>query len=286
MSDKLNRSSDKTNNITIKENNMKHIKTIAFATVLGLSITACGSNSPEDTATEFAQALSNADMTETKDLAAESMDRKITYLNKLCSKPNTSNLATESAKVIKALKNPPAEKKKELDQIISEFEKKNSNLKNELQEEFKKIKNMSYAQQEEMRSKFLEKVTVLIKPMLSESIDVLGIKVQERENVIKVAVSYISQEGNRRYVDKNLLYRISENVISDDSINITPQCVAKYTEFGSIDSINYLETEQESSDRAHVRLELIRENGSSEKVRIPLEKFKDEWKVMDMSIRG
>lgn len=79
-----------------------------------------------------------------------------------------------------------------------------------------------------------------------------------------------------------MLQNIAQNIVSQRAGRTTPECVAKYTEFGNIDDINVIETRGKSPDKVSARLELINEEGKSNKVTINVEKIKGEWKVSEL----
>ncbi len=120
-------------------------------------------------------------------------------------------------------------------------------------------------------------------PIMDDFFEAFDIKIENIDKIKKVIADFTARQGYF-YGERIFLRAAVQNVVLDEGIN--QKCVAKYTDFGFVTSINVIETIKNSPDTAKVRLELIDKNSKSKKVSVNIEKIKDEWKVSKLSFKN
>lgn len=266
----------------------------ATALLSGILLTGCGADTPEDVAKTFANALSSADIDEAKVVSTENTQKKIDRLAGACNESYYSELTDEVAKAYNTMN---SKKNSELDIKTKMNEKMNNpdikkdldQMQKSLTEKYGDLKKLSPEKQKlafkEVMDKFEAKY---IKPMIGDIFDTLKIKVDHPDEVKDILTKFLMTESmgrrNRFTSKRDVILQIVRNGNFENIKNVTPECVAKYTQYDFIDSINFIEVKNESADEAVVRLELIDNKNKSSKVSVNVEKIKDEWKVSQLSL--
>ena len=267
--------------------------TVIISTSMMLS--GCGSDNPEDVAETFASALSEADMKSAREVASEDTLKKIDQLETLCNSTYYKELRNEVLTVYKAKNSATSRiRSTRYDPVIGkEWKEKKTKMADELIKEYGSKKNVP---KEKLEKGYLalssELSTKYIVPLVSDIMDEAKIKIKYHDDVEGILKRLLDAEiiGRQSYSRMGdlsraeVVYAIIEQGDYENNDNINAECVAKYTEYDFIDSINVIEVETESADRASVRLELIDKNDKSTKVSVPVEKIKDEWKVSELSL--
>jgi len=274
------------------------MKKIAYATVvlaLGMGLAGCGSNTPEEVAKIFASSLSNTDIEEVNSVASEDVQQKLKSLGSICNKPAVTKLADETIVVLNTIEKKSIDKKyseqlkKVLDQNKQDMKKLTKEIEEDYISRFGSLKNLPKESKDEEMNKAMEKFVEITNPMIEEWFKILDIKTENPDEVKKIIAEFMIKGGKGtrvNYGNLDVLKNIVSEHLSKREAAITPECVAKYTEFGFIDEINIIETKEHSPDSADVRLELISEDGKSKKVSIDVEKIKDEWRVASFSLNA
>ncbi len=268
-------------------------KTLLGTTTLALALllSGCGSNSPEEVAETFASSLSSADIKEAKSVASEDVHRKLKRLNTICSQPAVKKLTDEAIIVLNDMEKKSKDKKYDarLKDVLSQLEKDMAEMQKEIEKDiiakYGSPKNIPEELREKLMNDAFDKLADITKPVVEKEFEIFNIKTDHPNKIKKIIAVFMYKGGRGTRVNRgnvHVLKDIVQDVVAQGSEKITPQCIAKYTEFGLIDKINVIETKQNSPDSARVRLELIEGNGKSKKVSIDVEKIKDEWKVSDM----
>jgi len=260
--------------------------TVIMSTSMMLS--GCGSDKPEDVAETFANALSSADIEEAKEVSTEDTQKKIDRLVRACNGTYYNELVDEVVKAYTAMN---SDKSSKLKNIMNkpDMTKNMEEMGKKFTEKYGDSTKLPREKQIEIAKKMMEEFSnKYIKPMISDVVDTLKIKLAHPDEVKDVMAKFIMNEGmgkrNRYTSERDAIFKIIKDGNFENPDNVTPKCVAKYTEYDFIDSINVIEVETESADRASVRLELIDKNDKSTKVSVPVEKIKDEWKVSELSL--
>jgi len=271
---------------------MRKKRLIISAAVLlsGMLLTGCGSDTPEDVAKIFASSLSSANIKEAKEVSTENTQKKIDRLIKLCNEPYYHKLIDEVAKVYNTMnskKNSEFNIGKRMND--PDIKKDMEEMMKSLIEKYGDVKKLPHKKQIELRKEMMDKFTAKhIKPMISDIIDTLKIKVEHPNKVKDILTKFIMTEsmGRRdRFTSKrDVIIQIVRDGNFEDMKNVTSECVAKYTQYNFINSINFIEVKNESADKAIVRLELIDNKDKSSKVSVNIEKIKDGWKVSSLSL--
>ena len=257
-------------------------------------LSGCGSDKPEDVAKTFVSSLSNADIKGAKKVASVNTQKKIDRLAGACNESYYSKLTDEVAKAYNTMN---SKKNSELDIKTKMSEKMNNpdikkdldEMQKSLTEKYGDLKKLSPEKQKlafkEVMDKFEAKY---IKPMIGDIFDTLKIEVNHPNEVKDILTKFLMTEsmGRRnRYMSKrDVILQIVRDGNFENIKNVTPECVAKYTQYDFIDSVNFIEVKNESADEAVVRLELINNKDKSSKVSVNVEKIKDEWKVSNLSL--
>lgn len=258
---------------------------------LGLGLTGCGNNSPEEVAETFASSLSSADMKEAKSVASEDVQKKLKRLSSICSQPVVKKLTDETIVVLNDMEKKSKNKKydAQIKDMLSQFEKDTVTIQEEIKQDiiskYGSPKNIPEELREKLMNEAFEKIADVTYPLVEKEFEIFDIKTEHPEEMKKIIAVFMHKGGRGTRVTRgnvHVLKDIVENIVAENPDKITPQCVSKYTEFGLIDEINVIETKQNSPDSANVRLELIRDDGKSKKVSINIEKIKDEWKVSNL----
>jgi len=270
---------------------MKNTLLMTITTTLMLLLSGCGNNTPEEVAKTFAGKLSGAEMGDMKDIVTENVSKKILRLKKICGKNDEKKLYDESVKVLDELERKSKDKKydSKLKEILSQLKKNTDKFQKKTEKdilaEYGSPKNIPVAKREELMADTLDKLAGIVEPAIDEIFDALDIKTKHPEDIKKIVTVLMTKgSGQMRPTRRNMyvLQKAAQDVVSGKEGIVTPECVARYTEFGYIDEINIIESKQNSPDRADVRLELISEDGKSKKVSVDVEKIKDEWKVASL----
>lgn len=262
----------------------------ATALLSGILLTGCGADTPEDVAKTFANALSSADIDEAKVVSTENTQKKIDRLAGVCNESYYSELTNEVAKAYNIVNSKESSgldigKKMNDPDIKKEMEE----MKKSLTEQYGDVKKLPKEKQKELAVEMMEKFTAkYIKPMIGDIVDTLKIELDHPDEVKDILTKFIMTESmgrrNRFTSKRDVILQIVRDGNFENIKNVTPECVAKYTQYDFIDSINFIEVKNESADEAVVRLELIDNKDKSSKVSVNVEKIKDEWKVSQLSL--
>lgn len=262
----------------------------ATALLSGILLTGCGADTPEDVAKTFANALSSADIDEAKVVSTENTQKKIDRLAGVCNESYYSELTNEVAKAYNIVNSKESSgldigKKMNDPDIKKEMEE----MKKSLTEQYGDVKKLPKEKQKELAVEMMEKFTAkYIKPMIGDIVDTLKIELDHPDEVKDILTKFIMTESmgrrNRFTSKRDVILQIVRDGNFENIKNVTPECVAKYTQYDFIDSINFIEVKNESADEVVVRLELIDNKDKSSKVSVNVEKIKDEWKVSQLSL--
>ena len=271
---------------------MKSRKLVVFGVALttSLFLSGCGTNSPEDVAKTFANALSKADMDGVKKVTSDNTQKTIDKLIAICNESYYIELTNEVAKVYNIM-NQKAEGKLNIRKKMNDpsIKKEIKERMEALTKQYGDVKKLPREKQKKLQLEMMEQFTdKYIKPMIIEQLDTLKIELKHPTEVKDILTRFIITEsmGRRaRFMSKR---DVIQKIVKDGSFqrneNVTPECVAQYTQYDFIDSINAIETKNVSPDQVDVRLELIDQNDKSTKVIIDIEKIKDEWKVSSLPL--
>jgi len=272
---------------------MKKIVSGSIVLALGLGLSGCGSDTPEEVAEIFASSLSIADINEVESVSSQDVKKSIKRLSVYCNEPEAKKLADETIKVLNTIEKESKNEKyqEELKKVLDQNEQDMKKLTKEIEEDyisrFGSLKNLPKESKDEEMNKAMEKFVEITNPMIEEWFKILDIKTENPDEVKKIIAEFMIKGGKGtrvNYGNLDVLKNIVSQHLSKREAAITPECVAKYTEFGFIDEINIIETKEKSPDNTDVRLELISEDGNSKKVSIDVEKIKGEWKVSFLSL--
>lgn len=270
---------------------MKKILLGTIVLTLGLGLTGCGSNSPEDVAKTFASSLSSANMNEAKSVASEEVQKKLKRLSSICNQKVVKKLTDETIVVLNDIEKKSKDKKydAQLKDMLSQFEKDTVTIQGEIKQDiiskYGSPKNIPEELREKLMNEALEKMVELTNPLVEKQFEIFDIKTEHPDRVKRIIAKFMYKGGMGTRVNRRNLYvleGIVGDIVAESQEKITLQCIDKYTEFGLVDDINVIETKQDSPDSANVRLELIRDDGKSKKVSVEVEKIKDEWKISDL----
>jgi len=240
---------------------------------VGLIFGGCsiGNDTPKDVAVKFVEALSNKDIDNAKELSSEKVHKDINRLINSCNKPFMKKLAYESIDVFKLIKKNGTNSK-----ISNLGLEANKQISSELRKRYgstSDIDKLPKDEQKQILDKFYQDYAIPIKiSFIKDVFKILNIKTDNPEKVQYILAKYTISKG------KNIRY-ITQNYVMDNPNKITSECIAKYTDFSFVDKINFIETTQESPDKASVRMEIIYKDGKAKKVSVDVEQIKKEWKV-------
>jgi len=275
---------------------MRKIRLVIGVTALlsGILLTGCGSDTPEDVAKVFSSALSSADIDKAKEVSTENTQNKIDRLAVVCNESYYRKLTDEvvtAYSIMNSKKNSELDIKTKISEIINNpnIKKDMGKMMESLTEKYGDLKKLSREKQIEIREEMMDKfASKHIKPIISDIIDTFKIKVDHPDEVKDILTKLFMTESmdsrNRFTRKRNVILKIVRDGNFGNIKNVTPKCVAKYTQYDFIDSINFIEIKNESADEAVVRLELIDNKDKSSKVSVDVEKIKDEWKVSNLSL--
>lgn len=275
---------------------MGKTRLVIGATVLlsGILLTGCGADTPEDVAKTFANALSSADIDEAKEVSTENTQKEIDRLVGACNESYYSKLTDEAAKAFNILNSKESSRlviETKMNEIMNDpdMKKEMEEMMKSLTEQYGDVKKLPKEKQKELGVEMMEKFTAkYIKPVIGDIVDTLKIELDHPDEVKDILTKFIMTESmgrrNRFMSKRDVILQIVRDGNFENFKNVTPECVAKYTQYDFIDSINFIEVENESADEAVVRLELIDNKDKSSKVSVDVEKIKDEWKVSSLSL--
>jgi len=270
---------------------MKKILLGTIVLALGLGLTGCGSNSPEEVAETFASSLSSLDIEEAKSVASEDVQKKLKRLSSICSQPLVRKLTDETITVLNNIDKKSKDKQydAQLKDILSQLEKDIVKIQEEIKQDiisqYGSPKNIPKELREKLMNEALEKMVKLTNPLVEKEFKIFNIKTENPDKLKRVIAEFMYKGGRGTRVNRGNLYvlkNIVKDIVAKNPDKITPQCIEKYTEFGLIDEINVIETKQDSPDSANVRLELIDDHGKPKKVSVEVEKIKEKWKVSEL----
>ena len=251
---------------------------------ISILLSGCGSNTPKDVAIDFTTTLSDADIESIKEIASTDMMKEIDKLKEQCNTPYIDKLREESARVFNLINHAKVDKKyqEKMKKINEEFQKNSLESKKAMQEELiKKYGALNRVPQDVL----IEKSLPLLENYVEKMIELIDIKMEEPKKIREILSRFVTQNMmqsnklSRRMFQDILFENIVREYVKQHPQKITPKCVEKYTDFGAIDSVNFIEEKQKSPDKVDVRLEIIYQDGKSKKVLIGTEQIKEEWKV-------
>ena len=262
---------------------MKKIVLGSLVTI-NLLLTGCGSSSPKKVAIDFATALSDADIASIKKMASNNMMKEIDKLSEQCNTPYIDKLMKESARVYNLMNQTRKDKeyKEKITKIDKEFQTSSLKLKKEIQEKLiKKYGTLNKVPQDVLIEKFLP----LLEDYFGKTIEIMDIKMKEPKKIKAILSKFMTNNMmetdklNKLMFQSFVLEKVVREYVKKHPQKITSECVEKYTDFGSIDSVNFIEESQKSPDKIDIRLEVVYENDKSKKVLIGMEQIQGEWKV-------
>jgi len=241
-------------------------------------LTGCGSKSPKDVSTEFIKSLSDTNIKKAKSISSKRVNKSLDKLIMLCNKNTINDLYAETKTILELIE----KKKYKIDNIMNGSEEERRKVQEIVKIAEKKFTDNSLGKtQDELKTEFLITLTNVMRPKIDEIFDLLNIKTKHLETVKSIVTEFnIKGSGYKlTYRNKGLLNTIVEKAVSINPSKITSKCVYKYTKFGLVDDINFIETKKPSPDKATVRLEIIYQDGTSSKILLHIEQIREEWKV-------
>jgi len=264
----------------------------AILIALGL-LTGCGNNSAEETAIDFAEAISSANLDSAREVSTDSVHKKIKRLEKICLQKEVNELANIAIPILNTLDQNVRSGKydDELNEVKEEFKKDTDTLKqtfmHNIQEKYGSMEQVPKDEREKITKESLVAFAKISMPLVEKEFELFKIKTKREDEVKKIAAQFML-EGRTRvtYNNRNHVKEIVREILLKQNIKPSQQCIDAYSDYGIIDDINFIELKQKSPDKAIVRLELIREDKKSKKVSVDVEKIQEEWKVSRFSIGG
>jgi hypothetical protein len=236
-------------------------------------LSGCGSSKPKDVAEEFALALSDVKLEKVKNISSEKVTKQVDRLVITCNKPVINSLAKESKRVSDILEKDKLKVDKIMKNLQSKMKSKIDKMHKDAIEKYGSDRNIPQKVKDKMTKDML---SIVLMPLLKKIFNELNIDSKDPKAIQEIladAMMHAKRPSHR--VFKNSANRY----VKKHPAPITSECVAKYTDFGLIDEINFIETKKDSPDKAMVRLEIIHKNGKSKKVSVKVEQIKKEWKV-------
>lgn len=262
----------------------KSVMSTAAAVVLGLLMSGCGGNTPDDVAVAYVNSLAKGDIEVAKGLASGNKLEMLSGLTRVCAQSESEALYNEFMQV---MENIVARRRQhgykvhnyQAEEIIIAHKDQLYALSEVLALNPNALFSTSSITVEEKKQKIDEKVKELM-PMAESIMNLDEIKymsITYPDAVKKLLILSLAGAQN--------LFTFKSEIIPDVAIEfgiakITPECIADKSGIGTVDEINVMETKEgASADQATVRLEIINANGESKKQEFDIEKIKDEWKV-------
>ncbi len=236
---------------------MKKTMIGAIALIAGLLLTGCGDDR-ENVAKDYIMALSNGDIKKARSLTqGEKIKYYLDQYEASCSEEKIEDVFNSYIdEYVKSTEPKDEETKLKFEKILEEEDKQIEQIKAEYKEE-------------EARTKLYELSKNVYSP---KYLDALGIKEEPLYITETFAWGAAGLKGSELF--KKVFEKYSED--------INRLCYVKGTFLkSSVKIINLLEVKDISADTAEVRLELIKEDDSSDKISVNLEKIKGEWKVIN-----
>jgi len=274
---------------------MKKIPLGTMIIISALLLSGCGKNTPEDTAEEFANMLSNTNLKQAKALTTENVTKRLLFLNKLCNRDETRKLTDASIAALSTMEKKirSKEHEKDLSTALEKFKNESNAIKIAFEKEIKlqyaSVNDIPKEKYEKLFNDMAKRFSKASLPLIEKEFNLFNIKTEYPKDVKKViSLFMLSSRGKTRVTFRNRfqLKKLAEKVIKEKALGISSVCVSKYTDFGNIDEINIIETKEKAPDKVTVRMELIKKNGGSTKVSMPIEKIKDKWKVSDLDLKN
>jgi len=263
-----------------------------LAVIVGLGLSGCGGDKPEDVAEAFVSSLSKADMKSAKDVSTEETGKEIDRLVDFCNKALANKIILEADMILKTIQDPPSDLKKlkELENIMKGFSglerlEFRKSIEKKFKEKYGDIRSIPEKDREKVMLETMGEMIEYAKPFISKQINILGIKTNYPEESAKVAAAVLMKGDLDVKCDfLEVTYMLISSMNKGKTDAVTPECVTDYTFYDNVDSIDILEVNQNSPDEAHVRLELIDKDGKSSKHDVYLEKIKGEWRVTRLQL--
>lgn len=254
-------------------------KTILGVTAITIAmlITGCGNNTDE-VAKDFVLSLSNGDRESAKELASEKIMQKIDNIQAQCNMVESEKLAKQTREWLDAVRkvqdNKDAQAK--LKVIEEEYQKEKKELGKKMEAEIKSrypdVTQMSAKIEKEVTAIAFKKLYPVALEMIEGKMSVGGVKAENQEQMERVLAWRMMGMS---------IEQAARKVMEEDPVDFSPKCVDSASEFGFIDDINVLEVKELSADEEVVRLELVNEEGDSNKIDMHVEKIKGDWLVSD-----
>jgi len=261
---------------------------VAVALLVG-----CGSSSPEDVAVTFATSLSHAKMDEVKSTSSETLNETLTQLKVLCDKYDAKLLFKEATIVLAKIKESSDDKVKkgQIDEVYALMKKDldsfQKNFLDQVTAQYGSPRNIPKEDREKLLADLSTRLISTLKPHITKIFDISNVKTDHPDEIKSViAEFFVSDRLKLNNTNTYTLQELTEKTLLKREDGITPQCVAEYTDYGNIDTINVLEAKHKSPDQVEVRMEIIREDGKSQKVTMETEMIKNEWKVSELELKS
>lgn len=248
----------------------KSVMSTAAAVVLGLLMSGCGGNTPDGTVVDYVNALSKGDLETAKKFASGSKLENLTDITRECSKTGAETLKAEMNEIYQTvINNHNPETEQTLKQNFNELVELGKTLSGG-GVLFGKI-------DETEKKKKIDELVNKLQPAANQIFTQNAIKSENEDAMKKLVVMALSLGDYRWMLDDDIIPDIALEL---GIAKVTPECVIEKSGIGTVDELNVIETKQgDSADKAEVRLEIIDENGGSNKKEFTVEKIKDEWKV-------
>ena len=266
-----------------------------FILLSGCGLESLKNDTPKDVAIAWVQKISSGDIAAAKELSTDQAKQRFSsWLIEPFLKENTQKvyrvLGDDTLNSLyKTVKSMDVSNPKNVRKYIDEFLLSKHITKNE-------AKNMSREESDKTASEsFFWIAEKYVKPLVDKALAKSKVEVEHFEDIKKIVsgsllLKAIKDKSDPSSAIINFFDNVTDEVIKMYSElieykNLPPAFVDRISSFGSVKDINYIETKQESPDKAKVRLELIygdsvkHKNGDSDKRTIDTEKVKGKWKV-------
>ncbi len=263
--------------------------------VLAFGLSGCGEKSAEDVAETFVIDISKSALTDAKKISTERVQKKIDKLPDLCRHSQFKTLEGLSAVAVTHLFKHISSGayddalEKMLDTFEVDLDKKKEEIKVSLNKKYGNVEKLTQEKRVAMETEMIDLVTKLYAPLIEDEFKLFEFKTKNEKDVKKV-IALIMMGGKLQFGDYRLGLRGTElrtlvsKVLASKSLDVTSECIDKYTEFGKVDEVNTIEVKVVSPDKKVVRLEILKENGKSKKVSIEIEKIQNKWMVSEMEL--
>lgn len=271
---------------------MKRITLITSAIALSATLlTGCGNESPEEVAKNFAYLITDAKIEKAKSLTY-GMEYTFERIQDGCNYSEAQRLKKEASAFMPNLQKSLAgiKKDKELQEKIIAITKDEDEKLNKLAKEgtaqykeavkkYGSFRKVPKEEQESILKDLRKQMFDLVKSAMAEVLDIADAEYNEDALNVVALMKVHKKLKVRSYSAADVAI---EQLLKENPVKITKECINDNTKFGFIENINFIETKEISPDKSDVRLELVGKNDTSTKVTIQVEKIQDNWKISNI----